>query len=437
MAWYEAAALILGLVVVLMVAGLPVAFSFLAVSVIGMLVFIGGQAGIAQLTANFTASITHFVYVPVPLFLLMGELFFHTRIAVRVFDAFDVLLGRLPGRLSYITVAGGTVFAALSGTSMGNTAMMGSLLVPEMTRRGYKRHLSMGAILGTAGLAIMIPPSSLAVILASLAKIDVGRLLIAGVIPGLVLAALYTAFIFFSIKADPQAAPQYEVPKVDLANKVRIVAVNLLPMGLVVFGVIGTMLMGIATPSEAAAFGVLGVLVVAALFRQLTWNAIWKSLQGTLHVSAMVFLIVMASTTFSQILALSGATTGIVDAVTKLDVAPMVIVVVMFGILILMGCFMDQVSMMMITVPIFFPLVLAFGLDPIWFGVIMLLTLEIAGITPPFGMGLFVMLGVSPRGTTIGQVAIAALPYVLLDLVLFVLLLVFPAIALFLPGLMQ
>jgi len=433
MAWYESLSLILGLVLVLMALGIPVAFAFFATSAAGMLIFVGGDAGLLQLVANSTASITHFVFLPVPLFLLMGELFFHTRVAVRVFDAFDVLLGRIPGRLSYITVAGGTVFAALSGTSMGNTAMMGSLLVPEMTKRGYKRHLSMGAILGTAGLAILIPPSSLAVLLASLAKIDVGKLLLAGIVPGIVLASFYALFIYVSVKIDPAAAPQYDPPRVSAAARLRIGVVNLLPMGLVVFGVIGTMVLGIATPSEAAAFGVLGVLVVAAGFRQLTWTAIRDSLKGTLKVTAMVFLIVMASTTFAQILAISGATSGIVSAVTQVKVAPLIVIAIMFAILMVMGCFMDQVSMMMITVPIFFPLVQSMGYDPIWFGVIMLLTLEIAGITPPFGMGLFVMLGVAPKGTKFGQVAWSALPYVAMDIALAFLLVPFPWIATWLP----
>ncbi len=433
MDWYESLALVLGLVMVLMGLGIPVAFAFFATSAVGMLIFVGGDAGLSQLVTNSAASITHFVFLPVPLFLLMGDLFFHTRIAVRVFDAFDVLLGRVPGRLSYLTVAGGTVFAALSGTSMGNTAMMGSLLVPEMTKRGYKRHLSMGAILGTAGLAILIPPSSLAVLLASLAKVDVGKLLLAGVIPGLVLAMFYALFIYLSVKLDPTAAPQYDPPRIPAMARLRIGLVNLLPMGLVVFGVIGTMVLGIATPSEAAAFGVLGVLVVAAMFRQLTWTAIWDSLKGTLKVTAMVFLIVMASTTFAQILAISGATAGIVSAVTKVQVAPLVVIAIMFAILLVMGCFMDQVSMMMITVPIFFPLIQSLGYDPIWFGVIMLLTLEIAGITPPFGMGLFVMLGVAPKGTTLGHVSMSALPYVVMDIALAFLLVPLPGIATWLP----
>ena len=148
MEWYEAGALIVGLLLVFMALSIPVAFSFFAVSIIGMLVFIGGEAGLAQITANVTSSVTLFVFVPIPLFLLMGELFFHTGFAVRVFDAFDALFGRLPGRLSYLTVAGGTVFATLSGTSMGSTAMLGALMVPEMSRRGYKRYITCRAVAG-------------------------------------------------------------------------------------------------------------------------------------------------------------------------------------------------------------------------------------------------------------------------------------------------
>ena len=270
-------------------------------------------------------------------------------------------------------------------------------------------------------------------LLASLAKIDVGKLLLAGIVPGLVLAAFYALFIYLSVKFDPSAAPQYDPPKISAAARLKIGLVNLLPMALVVFGVIGTMVLGIATPSEAAAFGVLGVLLVAAMFRQLGWTAIWDSLKGTLKVTAMVFLIVMASTTFAQILAISGATAGIVAAVTKVHVPALVVIAIMFAILLVMGCFMDQVSMMMITVPIFFPLVQSLGFDPIWFGVIMLLTLEIAGITPPFGMGLFVMMGVAPKGTTFGQVSWSAFPYVAMDIALAFLLVPFPWIATWLP----
>ena len=375
--------------------------------------------------------------MPIPLFLLMGELFFHTGVAGRVFDAFDALFGRLPGRLSYVTVASGTAFAALSGNSMGNTAMLGSLLVPEMTRRGYKKHMSMGPILGVGGLAMIIPPSGLGVLLGSLAMVDIGKLLIAGVFPGLILAALYTLLIYLQVRIDPSAAPQYEVEPVSLGRKLRLIASQLLPMGVVIFAVIGLIVLGIATPEESAAFGVLGVLVLAAVFRTLTLQSVIRALTGALRVTCMVLFIVIASYAFTQILALSGATRSLVDSVATIELAPLLLLLIMFGILLVMGMFMDVVSIMLLTIPIFFPLALSLGYDPVWFGLVMLLTLEISMVTPPFGLGLFVMLGVAPRGTTLGDVAKAAAPYVLCDLILFVLLVIFPSIALFLPGLMD
>ena len=435
MEWYVAGALMLGIAITLMALSVPVAFSFFTVSAIGMLVFIGGSVGIEQLTSNLTVSVTQFVFVPVPLFILMVELFFHTKVAVRVFDAFDALFGRLPGRLAFLTVAGGTVFAALSGTTMGNTAMLGSLMVPEMMRRGYKKYMAMGPILGVGGLAMIIPPSGLAVLLGSIAKIDVGRLLIAGVVPGLLLAVLYSALIFAQVKIDPKAAPQYDVEPVTRRVKVRLIITHLLPMSLIVFMVIGLILLGIATPSEAAAFGVLGVLILAVAFRSLTWNSIKNSLSGTLRVTVMVMFVVIASSTFSQILAISGATAGLVGWVSGLDVSPTVILIAMFLLLLIMGMFMDQVSIMLLTVPIFFPLAQSLGFDLIWFGIVVLLSLEISGVTPPFGLGLFVMLGVAPKGTTLGDVSKAVMPFVGCDLICFVLLTLFPTIALFLPNL--
>ena len=367
----------------------------------------------------------------------MGELFFHTGVARRVFDAFDALFGRLPGRLSYVTVASGTAFAALSGNSMGNTAMLGSLLVPEMTRRGYKKHMSMGPILGVGGLAMIIPPSGLGVLLGSLAMIDIGKLLIAGVFPGLILAGLYALLITIQVRIDPEAAPQYEVVPVSLGRKLLLIASQLLPMGVVIFAVIGLIVLGIATPEESAAFGVLGVLVLAAVFRTLTLRAVIRALTGALRVTCMVLFIVIASYAFTQILALSGATRTLVDSVATIELAPLLLLLVMFLILLVMGMFMDVVSIMLLTIPIFFPLAQSLGYNPVWFGLVMLLTLEISMVTPPFGLGLFVMLGVAPRGTTLGDVAKAAAPYVVCDLILFVLLVVFPSIALFLPGLME
>ena len=209
--WYGIAGFLVGMVIVFMLLGIPVAFAFLTANIIGAMIYMGGLDAMPQIVVNAVESVTIFALIPVPLFIIMGELFFHTGLAIRVFDALDLCFGRLPGRLSYITVVGGTIFATLSGSTMANTAMMGSMMVPEMTSRGYKKHMSMGPILGTGGLAMIIPPSALAVLLASLAEIDIGKLLIAGVLPGLVLAALYSILIYAQVKIDKDAAPEYVV----------------------------------------------------------------------------------------------------------------------------------------------------------------------------------------------------------------------------------
>ncbi len=434
--WYGIAGFLVGMVIVFMLLGIPVAFAFLTANIIGAMIYMGGLDAMPQIVVNAVESVTIFALIPVPLFIIMGELFFHTGLAIRVFDALDLCFGRLPGRLSYITVVGGTIFATLSGSTMANTAMMGSMMVPEMTSRGYKKHMSMGPILGTGGLAMIIPPSALAVLLASLAEIDIGKLLIAGVLPGLVLAALYSILIYAQVKIDKDAAPEYVVESTSFGRVLLALIINVLPMGFVVFCVIGLIILGIATPTESAGFGALGVLILAALYRVLSWDVIVKSVAGSVRVTAMVLLIILASSTFSQLLAFTGASAGLIEWATKVDLAPIVMLLIMFGVLLVLGMFMDQVSMMLLTVPIFFPLAGTLQFDLIWFGLVMLLALEISLTTPPFGLLLFVMIGVAPQGTTLWQVAMAAVPYIGCALIVLVLLILFPGLALYLPGLM-
>ncbi len=436
MAWYLAGALMIGSIVVLMALGFPVAFAFMITNIVGVFVFSNGWSGLSQTVFNSTVLITTFTLAPITMFILMGSLFFHTGLAIKVFDALDALLGKLPGRLCYMTVLGGSLFSTLTGSTMANTAMLGSLLVPEMRRRGYNTRMSIGPILGTGGLAMIIPPSSLGVLLASIANIDVGSLLIAGLLPGIVLATLYAAMIALQIKFDPTAAPSYEIEEISWSRKLLLVCTNILPMGLVVFMVVGFILLGISTPTEAAAWGVLGVVILAIAFRSLTWKAIVASLRGSIGTAGMVFFILINSTVFAQLLARSGATQGMLDWATGFDVAPIIILAIMFLVLLALGMFMDQVSMMLITVPIFFPLAAQLGYEPIWFGIIVLLALEMSLTTPPFGLLLFIMLGVAPKGTTLPQVALAAAPFLVCDAILVLLLVGFPTLALYLPGLM-
>lgn len=434
--WWEAFALMIGAILFLMALGMPVAFAFFAANLMGVWIFMGGAAGVDQFITNATASITSFALVPVPLFLIMGELFFHTGLAVRVFDALDKCMGGIRGRLSYLTVGGGTLFATLSGSSMANTAMLGASLMPDMIKRGYKPKMILGPIIATGGLAMIIPPSTLAVLLGSLGRIDVGALLIAGLIPGLVLATLYVLLIRVQVALDPEAAPGYEAERAPTREILRVLLIDVAPMGLVVFSVIGLILLGWATPTESAAFGTISVVLLAALKGCLTREAIVRSLRGTLIVSVMMLMIILGSTTFSQILAFSGASAGMIRWSTGFEISPYLMLVAMILVLVLLGMFMDQLSIMMLTLPIFIPLVHALGFDPVWFGVIMLLALELSLATPPFGLLLFVMVGVAPPGTTVGQVAWAAAPFLLCSILLMVMLALEPQIALWLPGLM-
>lgn len=437
MEWYFALAFLLSLILLFMAIGTPIALAFLAANVIGAWHFMGGQTGILQMLNNGFGALSSFNLVPIPLFLLMGELFFRTGLGMKMFNAVDQLMGKVPGRLSYVTVVGGTAFSTLSGSSMGSTALMGSLLVPEMERRGYKKKMAIGPILGTGGLAIIIPPSALAVLLATLAKVDIGALLIAGILPGLTLAGFYIATIFIQTKLNPMAAPNYELEPVPLCAKLKLIVTDILPMLSVMVIIVTLMLIGFATPSEAAAFGALGVIILAFVFRCMTWAAFQLSVTGALKVTLMAYLIVFGSATFSQLLGFSGASGGLISWATSFDLSPILMLLAMFAVLLVLGTFMEQISIMMLTVPIFFPLAQALGFDLVWFGIVVLLALEISFSTPPLGLLLFVMKGVAPVGTTMSEIYSAAIPYILCSMLLVAVLIVFPSLATWLPSMLQ
>ena len=435
MDWTFAAFVLFGLSVGLMFLGLPVAIAFFGTNIVAALLFMGGEKGIPQIINNGFGAMTTFALVPIPMFLLMGELFFHAGLATRFFNATDKMLGNVPARLSYVTLLGGTAFAGPAGSSMGSCALLGTLMVPEMTRRGYSKYLSIGPIMGVGGLAVIIPPSALTVLLATLGQTDVGDLLIAGIVPGFVLALMYGVLIWGWVKVDPSAAPQYAVEPIPAREKWRLFWVDVLPMiGVIVFSVL-IMLVGWATPTESAALGALSVVVVAACYRTLTWAAFRKSIEGTLRVTIMSFLIIFGSATFAQVLAFTGTSSGLVNFFLGFELTPMGLLWVMIGIIFFLGCFMDQLSMMLLTAPIFFPLARTLGFDLTWFGLIMLLSLEIGYTTPPFGLLLFVMKGVAPPEITMMDVYKAALPFIACSLLLILLLVFFPPLATWLPQL--
>ena len=436
MEWYWLLGMIFGAFLVLMALGLPIAFAFMAINIVCAFIFWNGAAGLNQLILSISDSVTHFTIVCVPLFVLMGEAMFRSGIATRMMDVLDSWFGRLPGRLALISVAGGTVFAGLTGSGSAATAMLGKLLAPDMDKRGYQRAMTLGPIMASGGLAIMIPPSALGVLLAGLAQFSVGDFLIAIIVPGLMMSAAYAIYVVGRCYLQPHLAPRYAVEAVPLARKLKLTAVYIFPLFFIMFLVVGLIFLGVATPTESAALGALGTFLLAWIYGGLSWDMVKQSLLSSLRITVMLLMIITGSTAFSQILAITGATSGLAQIATSARdiLGPLTVIVIMQLILIVMGMFMEPLSIMMLTVPIYFPVIKAFGYDEIWFGAIMLLNMEMATISPPFGLNLFVMKAVAPAGTTMGQVYAASIPFLLLDLIVMGLLLAFPGLILWVPG---
>ncbi len=437
MEWWFILSIIFAALMVLFVIGVPVAFAFLFINIIGVYILWGGESGLSQLILSIYRSVSTFSLLPVPLFILMGEIMFRAGIAPKVMDTLDKWIGRVPGRLSMLAVGGGTLFSTLSGSAMAGCAMLGSVLVPEMEKRGYSKQMSIGPIIGSGGLAIMIPPSALGVLLASLSRVSVGGMLMAIIIPGTIMAVLYGGYIVIRAWLQPHLAPKYDISQVPLGEKILLTVKYVLPLGTVVFLVIGLMFLGVATPTESAALGALACFVLVFCYQGWKWGVIKESISSTLRVTVMMFMIMTGAMAFSQILAFSGASSGLVSLAAGVDLPSIMILIFMQIILIFMGIFMEPLTIMMVTLPIYMPIIKSLGFDPLWFGTIMLINMEMATTTPPFGLVLFVMKGVAPPDTKMSDIYKAGLPFLICDAIAMGLIMAFPALALYLPGLMM
>ncbi len=325
----------------------------------------------------------------------------------------------------------------MSGSSVAGTALLGSVLLPEMDQRGYKRSMSIGPIIGSGELATIIPPSTITVILAGIAAISVGTLFVASIIPGLLLAAMYAIYIVIRCTLQPSLAPGYDVVRPGLAERLRVTARDVVPTGLIVFSAVGVIFVGVATPTEAAALGALGALIVVVLRRAFTWKMFWDSISGTLQISSALMLVIAGSQAFGSVLAYSGAVRELVQWLLQLPLSPIMVMVVTQVVLLFLGCFMGAIPMIMITIPIFMPIVTAFGFSPFWFCILFLINIEMGQTTPPFGLVLFAMKGAAPADVTMGQIVRAGLPFLGLHLLLMTMLFLWPGLALWLPSLMK
>jgi tripartite ATP-independent transporter DctM subunit len=424
--WVGSAFLLFGLALLFMGVGLPVAFAFLLCNVIAVVVFVGDLHNLTQIVLNGVSILTNSVLISIPLFLLKGSLLFRSGVARLVFDAFEQCMGNVRGRLAYLAVVVGTLYSSMTGSGMATTAMLGSILVGEMKQRGYKNALAIGPILGVGGLAMIIPPAAIAVLLGSLGRIDIGSLLIAGLVPALILAVSYLLTVRIQLWLKPDLAPTYPVDRLSLVQIILLFTKNVLPVLSVIVGMVGFLIAGIATPSESAAFGCVGMLIVCALYGKLRADVIINALRDTLAVTGVVFFLIMSSSTFSQMVAYSGAAGGIVKWASVAQHGSTTLVIIMIAIVIFLGCFMDAISIMLLCIPVFMPIVFAMKIDAIWFGILTLISLEIGTIHPPFGIHLFIMHSMVPRGTPFRDVVMAAVPFVIADFIVLGLLIAVP-----------
>jgi len=417
--------------------GLPVAFSFLAINIVGAILFLGGEPGLVQLARNSVDSVMSFSLTPIPMFVLMGEVLFRTGLAVKVLDAFERLITKVPGRLAVIAVIAGTIFSAISGSTIAVTAMLGSLMVPLMLDRGYHPLLATGPIIAVGALDMLMPVSALAVLLGSLSGISITRLLMGGFVPGMILKVVFVAYIVVRVKLNPSLAPTTQLAVYQGWERLRPLVKYVIPILSIFLVVVASMNAGWATPTESAAIGAFATMLLALAYRALTVESLLAALRGTIMISGMILFIIVGATTFSQILSFSGASNGLVSLITGHGLEQNAIIGGMMLILIFLGIFVDQVSMMLITLPIFMPVVQKFGIDLVWFGVMFLICMQLGLLLPPHGLLLMTMKGVAPPQVRMSHIFRAVVPFIMLSLLMLALVFYMPSVALWLPGMVR
>ncbi len=412
-------------------AGLEVALALGLVGVLGLLWFKGWTIGLGVVGSVAWSNATSFSFVAVPLFVFMSAILLHSGIGRGLYTAMARWVAFLPGGLAVASVFSCAVFAAVSGSSVATAATIGMIAIPEMERRGYSKPLICGSIAAGGTLGILIPPSIPMIIYGVMTETSVGKLYIAGVIPGIVLTLVFAGYVIGWALVYPASAPRAAEDHVPLIEKLRSLG-QVGPVAILIVVVLGSMYLGIVTPTEAAALGSTVSLGLAALARGLTWQALRMAFQETVRTTSMVMLIIILAAVFSHVIALIGAPKALFSAITGLGLPTGALFLLIFGVLLLIAYALEELSVMIIILPILFPLVTGLGFDPVWFGIIMVVWLEIGFITPPVGLNLFVIQGLV-RGGSARDITLGTTPFVLLMIGLVALLYFVPDLALWLP----
>jgi len=376
-----------------------------------------------------------FTFTAVPVFILMGELLNHTGLAKRIFTAVTPLFERLPGGLIQTTIGGSAVFSAISGSSTATTFMVGGLTYDELGKRGYDRMLALGATAAGGTLGILIPPSIGLIIYGAWQSVSISTLFLAGVVPGLMLVLMFMTYIAIVSRSRGPDTMQSEHEVIPLREAVR-KSLTAWPFLILMAAVLGTVFAGLATPTEAGALGVVTVLVLAALFRCLKFSDVWAALQSTVRTFSMLSLVLLGAITLSQAVALIGLPQEILGAVTEAGLPPQVMIILIFAIYLVLGCFFGPLEMLLMTLPFTYPLVTGLGFNPVWFGIALVIVIEIGLLTPPLGINLFVVMAVSRGEVSLMEAARACLPFWLIMMAGLVIVTLLPGLVLWLPGVM-
>jgi len=423
--------IVFGILFLTLASGIWVGFSLYIVGFIGMVLFSSLAAG-NNMASSLWATCEKWEYVALPLFIFMGEILYRSGISEKLFKSLVPWLYRLPGGLLLMNIISCTLFAAVSGSSAATTATVGRITLAEFDKLGYDRRLAMGSLAGAGTLGFLIPPSLIMIVYAILAEVSIGKMFMAGILPGLLLAGIYSSYIIYRGIRNPEIAPRTQE---SYSWKERLIGLkDIAPVLILILMVLGSIYGGVATPTEAAALGVFGATIFAYINRQMNKKIMFECLIGAVKTNAMIMLIVVGAGFLSRVMGFLGIPAAITTAITGLNLSPYTLMLLLGGFYILLGCLLDGFSIVVMTLPIALPMVVAAGFDPIWFGIYLILMVEVSQITPPVGFNLFVIQGLT--GEPILNIAKYAFPFFLLMLFTTAIITVFPEIALILPRLM-
>ena len=419
---------------VLIALRMPIAFALLLTGTLGVILINGADASFGILSTALYSVVASFTWTAVPLFLLMGYFAFHAGLTREAFDVASLWLNRLPGGLSMATVSACALFGACSGSGVAAAGALGRITIPEMLRHGYDRKLATGSIASAATLAVLIPPSIVLVIYAVFVQESVGRLLMAGYIPGVLSALLLMGMVYVRVKLNPSLAPlvaERITWRQRFAGLRRIWGIMVL-----ILAVMGGIYTGFVTATEAAALGAVAALILMAVARQLTWPNFRESAFDTARTSAMLFLLIIGASVFSTFMALSGLPDRLVQLIIGADLSAYGVIAIVVAVYLFLGCFMDSTSMMLLTLPVLLPILNKLDINLVWFGILVVKLTEMGAITPPFGITVYVVKGVVGDAIPLEEIFRGIGWFLVMEFLTLLLLSFFPQISLFLPNLM-